>query len=66
MNFAVAGEDVAPGGGEVVAVDAVDAAADVETGEAKDGAEEAETFSSPPGLIRGCSIRRWREPARKA
>jgi len=120
LNFAMAGEDVAPGGGEVVAVDAVDAAADVETGEAKDGAEEAEAAevapaSAPPlasllrpatkfrvlllklrrrrtprrrrrggegggrrtaavegpglldpGLIRGCSIRRWREPARKA
>ena len=48
LNFAVAGEDVAPGGGEVVAVDAVDAAADVETGEAKDGAEEAETVEAAP------------------
>ena len=48
LNFAVAGEYVAPGGGEVVAVDAVDAAAGVETSEAKDGAEEAETAEATP------------------
>ena len=43
FNFAVAGEDVAAsGGGEVVAVDAVAASAGADTGEAKDGAEEAE------------------------
>ena len=49
LNFAVAGEDVAPDGGEVVAVDAVAAPAGAETGEAKDGAEaEAETAEAAP------------------
>ncbi|KAG2586055.1 probable membrane-associated kinase regulator 2 [Panicum virgatum] len=49
FNFAVAGEDVAPGGGEVVAVDAVAAPAGAETSEAKDGAEaETETAEAAP------------------
>ncbi|CAL4966129.1 unnamed protein product [Urochloa decumbens] len=50
FNFAVAGDDAAPGGGEVVAVDAVATpAAAAETGDGKDGAgaEAAADVAAP-------------------
>ncbi|KAL6626999.1 hypothetical protein ACP70R_030725 [Stipagrostis hirtigluma subsp. patula] len=51
FNFAVAGEDVAPGG-EVVAVDAVAAAPGGEPGEGKDGGEPAEAAPAPASFLR--------------